>query len=184
MSQWQRQEAMDGFRDGSLKILVATDIARRGLDVLSITHVINYDMPDTTDAYTHRIGRAGESIIPVRPNTLVTNEDKEMIQALERIFKKPIETRQLEGFDYTAEATISSESMPSGSKFSRSRSPVSNKRRLEQSSGTRFRNQERRPNSVEKQSKSTLSGPVRNSTGKIRPVGKGKYIGRERISVR
>lgn len=57
LSQNRRQAALDGFRDGSYQILVATDIASRGIDVSSISHVINYDMPDTADAYTHRIGR-------------------------------------------------------------------------------------------------------------------------------
>jgi ATP-dependent RNA helicase RhlE len=98
MPQNRRQEALDGFRDGSLKILVATDIAARGLDVLSISHVINYDMPDTTDAYTHRIGRTGRVNNTGEAFTFVTGEDQEMIKALERIFKKPIETRQLPGF--------------------------------------------------------------------------------------
>ena len=87
-----------------LKILVATDIAARGLDVLSISHVINYDMPDTTDAYTHRIGRTGRVNNTGEAFTLVTGEDKDMIKDLERIFKKPIETRKLPGFDYAAEA--------------------------------------------------------------------------------
>ena len=59
MSQPQRQAAFDGFRSGSFKIMVATDIAARGIDVLSISHVINYDMPDGTDSYIHRIGRTG-----------------------------------------------------------------------------------------------------------------------------
>lgn len=105
MDQWRRQAAIDGFRDGSLKILVATDIAARGLDILSISHVINYDMPDTTDAYTHRIGRTGRVNNTGEAFTLVTGEDQPMIKALERIFKKPIETRQLPGFDYSAKAS-------------------------------------------------------------------------------
>ena len=128
MSQWQRQEAMDGFRSGSLKILVATDIAARGLDILSITHVINYDMPDTTDAYTHRIGRTGRVNNTGEAYTLVTNEDKEMIRALERIFKKPIETRQLEGFDYTAEANIPVDALPSRLQYGRARTGATNNR--------------------------------------------------------
>jgi ATP-dependent RNA helicase RhlE len=101
MPQNRRQEALDRFRDGSLKILVATDIAARGLDVLSISHVINYDMPDTTDAYTHRIGRTGRVNNTGEAFTFVTGEDQEMIKALERIFKKPIETRQVPGFTAT-----------------------------------------------------------------------------------
>jgi ATP-dependent RNA helicase RhlE len=102
MTQNKRQEALDGFRDGSLKILVATDIAARGLDVLSISHVINYDMPDTTDAYTHRIGRTGRVNNTGEAFTLVTGEDKAMIKELELIFKKPLETRKVPGFNYTA----------------------------------------------------------------------------------
>ncbi len=104
MPQYKRQAALDGFRDGSLKILVATDIAARGLDILSISHVINYDMPDTADAYTHRIGRTGRINNTGEAFTLVTGEDKPMIKELERIFKKPLETRKLPGFDYSAEA--------------------------------------------------------------------------------
>ncbi|MDD5700676.1 MAG: DEAD/DEAH box helicase [Dehalococcoidales bacterium] len=104
MPQNKRQAALDGFRDGSLKILVATDIAARGLDVLSISHVINYDMPDTADAYTHRIGRTGRINNTGEAFTLVTGEDQAMIKELERIFKKPLETRKLPGFDYSAQA--------------------------------------------------------------------------------
>ena len=59
MSQNQRQNALDGFRDGKFDVLVATDVAARGIDVTDITHVINFDIPDTVDAYTHRIGRTG-----------------------------------------------------------------------------------------------------------------------------
>jgi len=102
MTQNKRQEALDGFRDGSLKILVATDIAARGLDVLSISHVINYDMPDTADAYTHRIGRTGRVNNTGEAFTLVTGEDKDMIKELELIFKKPLETRKVPGFNYMA----------------------------------------------------------------------------------
>jgi ATP-dependent RNA helicase RhlE len=109
MTQYKRQEALDGFRDGSLKILVATDIAARGLDILSISHVINFDMPDTTDAYIHRIGRTGRVNNTGEAFTLVTAEDKQMIKALERIFNKPIEQRKLPGFNYTAEAPAQSE---------------------------------------------------------------------------
>jgi len=106
MSQYQRQETLDAFRDGSLKILVATDIAARGLDILSISHVINYDMPDTTDAYTHRIGRTGRVKNTGEAFTLVTGEDKEMVKALERILKKSLELRKLPDFDYTTEVEV------------------------------------------------------------------------------
>ncbi|MBN1189110.1 MAG: DEAD/DEAH box helicase [Dehalococcoidales bacterium] len=106
MAQYRRQEALDGFRDGSLKILVATDIASRGLDILSISHVINFDMPDTTDAYTHRIGRTGRVNRTGEAFTLVTSEDNQMVKALERIFKKPLEQRNLADFDYEAGSPV------------------------------------------------------------------------------
>jgi len=112
MTQYKRQEALDGFRDGSLKILVATDIAARGLDVLSISHVINYDMPDTSEAYTHRIGRTGRVNNTGEAFTLVTGEDKDMIDELERIFKKPLETRKIPGFNYNAEVSENGERHP------------------------------------------------------------------------
>jgi ATP-dependent RNA helicase RhlE len=71
-SQGQRQSALKGFKDGRHQIMVATDIAARGLDVESISHVINYDMPDTADAYIHRIGRTGRAQRTGDAYTLVT----------------------------------------------------------------------------------------------------------------
>ena len=102
MSQYQRQAALDGFRAGSFKILVATDIAARGIDVLDISHVVNYDMPDSTDAYTNRIGRTGRVGKTGDAFTLVTSEDAAMVRALEHLLNAPLEHRTLQGFDYTA----------------------------------------------------------------------------------
>ncbi len=101
MPQYRRQAVLDGFRNGSVKILVATDIAARGIDVLDISHVINYDMPDSTDAYTHRIGRTGRIGKTGEAFTFVTGKDQATVQALERLIKKPIERRTLPDFDYT-----------------------------------------------------------------------------------
>ncbi len=76
LSQNKRQEALNGFRDGSYQILVATDIAARGIDVSRISHVINFDMPDTTDAYTHRIGRTGRAAKTGDAFTFITPADQ------------------------------------------------------------------------------------------------------------
>ncbi len=100
LPQRRREAALDGFRDGSVKILVATDIAARGIDVLSISHVINYDMPDSTDAYTHRIGRTGRVEKTGDAFTFVTSEDEAMVRALERVLHATLERRKLDGFDY------------------------------------------------------------------------------------
>ncbi len=100
LSQTRRQAALDGFRDGTYQILVATDIAARGIDVTRISHVINYDMPDTTNAYTHRIGRTGRAAKTGDAFTLITGEDAEMVRAIERVLGATVERRTLQGFDY------------------------------------------------------------------------------------
>jgi ATP-dependent RNA helicase RhlE len=101
LSQNKRQAALDGFRDGSYQILVATDIAARGIDVSSISHVINYDMPDTADAYTHRIGRTGRAAKTGDAFTFITREDEDMVRSIERVLGEKIERRTLKGFDYS-----------------------------------------------------------------------------------
>ena len=104
MSQDRRQAALDGFRDGSFKILVATDIAARGIDVLHISHVINYDMPQSTNAYTHRIGRTGRVDKTGDAFTFVTSQDTAMVRDLEYVLEAILERRTLQGFDYTTSA--------------------------------------------------------------------------------
>ncbi len=101
-SQSQRQAALNGFKGGAYQIMVATDIAARGLDVESISHVINYDMPDTADAYIHRIGRTGRAQRTGDAFTLLTSEDDGMVRALEKIMGQRIPRQTLAGFDYAA----------------------------------------------------------------------------------
>ncbi|OGR06826.1 MAG: RNA helicase [Deltaproteobacteria bacterium RIFOXYD12_FULL_50_9] len=100
LSQNRRQAALNGFRDGTFPILVATDIAARGIDVSMISHVINYDVPDTPDAYIHRIGRTGRAARNGDAFTLVTDDDLDMVRAIERILGGRLERRIVEGFDY------------------------------------------------------------------------------------
>jgi ATP-dependent RNA helicase RhlE len=99
LSQRQRQAAIDGFRAGTFQILVATDIAARGIDVALISHVINYDMPDTPEAYTHRIGRAGRAARTGAAFTLVTRDDAAMVGTIERGLGVELERRMLPGHD-------------------------------------------------------------------------------------
>jgi ATP-dependent RNA helicase RhlE len=100
LSQSRRQEALNGFRNGSYRILVATDIAARGIDVSSISHVINYDMPDTADSYTHRIGRTGRAAKTGDAFTFIVREDEDMVRSIERVLGEKVERRTVEGFDY------------------------------------------------------------------------------------
>jgi len=108
LSQARRQEALSGFKNGKYRVLVATDIAARGIDVSRVSHVINYDIPDTAEAYVHRIGRTGRASRKGEAFTLVTGEDKSMIRAIEKVIKAPIERRTIEGFDYDSPAPASS----------------------------------------------------------------------------
>ena len=103
-SQGQRQSALSGFRSGHYQVMVATDIAARGLDVENISHVINFDMPATADDYIHRIGRTGRAERTGDAFTLATPDDKDMIRALEKIMGKPLPRQTLDGFDYSAPA--------------------------------------------------------------------------------
>ena len=103
-TQGQRERALHGFKTGHFPIMIATDIAARGLDIDSITHVINYDMPDTADAYIHRIGRTGRAQRTGDAFTLVTDEDRDMIRQLERIMGQPLKRETLPDFDYSTPA--------------------------------------------------------------------------------
>lgn len=100
LSQSRRQAALDGFRNGTFQILVATDIAARGIDVTRISHVINYDVPSTPEVYIHRIGRTGRATRSGEAFTFITRDDKDMVSAINRIIGSEIEQRTLSAFDY------------------------------------------------------------------------------------
>lgn len=104
LSQNRRKAALDAFRNGSIQVLVATDIAARGIDVSTISHVINYDMPDTADAYTHRIGRTGRAAKTGDAFTFTTGEDEDMVRSIERVLGNKIVRRTLKDFDYSKPA--------------------------------------------------------------------------------
>jgi ATP-dependent RNA helicase RhlE len=117
LSQNKRQAALEGFRNGKYQILIATDIAARGIDITRISHVINYDMPDTVDAYTHRIGRTGRAAKTGDAFTFATPEDRALVGTIEHVLGEKIERRTLEDFDYTTPA-------PAGSGASRPHYPA------------------------------------------------------------
>ena len=88
LSQQKRQQALHGFKSGTYNIMVATDIAARGIDVSGISHVINFDMPATAETYTHRTGRTGRASCSGEAFTFATSDDHKMIRALERSLGK------------------------------------------------------------------------------------------------
>ena len=100
MSQNARQQAMDGFRAGKFDIMVATDIAAHGIDVPEVSHVINFDFPNTADTYLHRIGRTGRAEQTGEAFTFAGADDANMVREVERELDVKIERKRLEGFDY------------------------------------------------------------------------------------
>ena len=120
LSQNRRQEALNGFRDGKFQILVATDVAARGIDVASISHVINFDMPDTLDAYTHRIGRTGRAAKTGDAFTFVTDDDHAMVRTIENALGTKLARHYVPDFDYNAPAPPRDPSNNLGTRPSRS----------------------------------------------------------------
>src|SRR5919107_4618382 len=97
-TQPQREAALRGFKDGQTRVLVATDIAARGIDVDSISHVINYDVPTAPEDYVHRIGRTGRAGNRGRAITLVTPVEESSMKAIERLTGQPVERVHVPGF--------------------------------------------------------------------------------------
>jgi len=111
LSQNRRKAALDGFRNGTFQILVATDIAARGIDVSQISHVINFDIPNTAEAYIHRIGRTGRAARSGDAFTLVTSEDTVMVRTIEKALHFQLERQTIKSFNYNVPAPQKEHSM-------------------------------------------------------------------------
>jgi ATP-dependent RNA helicase RhlE len=98
-SQNARIRALEDFKEGKVKVLVATDIAARGLDIEDLPHVVNYDLPHVPEDYVHRIGRTGRAGATGEALSLVGAEDRPLLQAIERLINKKVEVRNAEGFE-------------------------------------------------------------------------------------
>jgi len=103
-SQSQRVAALDAFKRGHMRVLVATDIAARGIDVEGISHVVNYDVPMQAEDYVHRIGRTGRAQAIGEAYTLVTPADERMVNRIEFVLKQKLERRKVDGIDYRTPA--------------------------------------------------------------------------------
>jgi ATP-dependent RNA helicase RhlE len=99
-TQREREQALRGFREGRFEVLVATDIASRGLDIADVSHVINYDVPQHPEDYIHRIGRTGRAEATGDAFTLMVAEDSNHVAAIERFISQKISRVKLESFDY------------------------------------------------------------------------------------
>ncbi|HEY4658793.1 MAG TPA: helicase-related protein, partial [Gemmatimonadaceae bacterium] len=99
-TQGQRTKALTDFRKGKLRVLVATDIAQRGLDVTGISHVVNYDVPHQAEDYVHRIGRTGRAAATGDAFTFMCADEIAMVRTIERLLGKPIPRISVAGFDF------------------------------------------------------------------------------------
>jgi len=104
--QSERTKALQGFRDGDFDIIIATDLAARGLDVTTVTHVINYRVPENAEDYVHRIGRTGRAEQEGDAFTILSGDELEYAKAVEVFIDKKIERRKLDGFDYIYTALL------------------------------------------------------------------------------
>ena len=99
-TQAQRVRALEGFKRGEIRVLVATDIAQRGLDISGITHVINYDVPQQPEDYVHRIGRTGRAARDGDAYTFMAPDEITMVRTIERLIGQPIPRISVPGFDF------------------------------------------------------------------------------------
>src|SRR6201981_2949905 len=113
-TQRERIEALEGFKSGKYEVMVATDIASRGLDIAGVSHVINYDVPEHPEDYVHRIGRTGRAQNGGDAFTLVSGHEVQALQAIEHFIGRKIARLKLENFAYLYTALFEPE--PSGAK--------------------------------------------------------------------
>jgi ATP-dependent RNA helicase RhlE len=118
-TQAQRQRALAGFKQGQYKVMVATDIAARGIDVEGISHVVNFDTPTFAEDYIHRIGRTGRASATGDAITFVSNQELKYLKSIERYTDKRFELKRYPGFDYTKKTPVSGKQTEE--KFSRDR---------------------------------------------------------------
>jgi ATP-dependent RNA helicase RhlE len=106
ISQVDRMKALAGFKSGQYEILVATDVAARGIDISGVSHVINYRVPENAEDYVHRIGRTGRAEAEGDAFTILTADELDYAKSVEVFINQPIPRRKLENFPYTYTALL------------------------------------------------------------------------------
>lgn len=129
ISQKDREKALQGFRDGEFDIIVATDVAARGLDVSGVTHVINYMVPEHSEDYVHRIGRTGRAKQEGEAYTLFAADEIPYVQSVEHLIGQKIERRKLDNFDYKYTTVLDNEDRAKQILFGRGGKSKSKRRR-------------------------------------------------------
>ncbi|MDB5272117.1 MAG: helicase [Chitinophagaceae bacterium] len=107
--QQDRLFVMEQFRSGEVKILIATDISARGIDIANVDYVVNYDLPDVSENYVHRVGRTGRGMQKGQAISFCSTEEKEMLEEIESFLEQPIKTLDIHKGDYAQTIDISNE---------------------------------------------------------------------------
>jgi ATP-dependent RNA helicase RhlE len=158
-SQGQRQAALDGFKTGRARVLVATDIAARGIDVSGVSHVINFELPDVPESYVHRIGRTARAGKEGQAISLVENAERHLLKAIERLTRQEIPMD-----DKRSEAERHKVGPAPGARQQRGGRPQQGKPAGQRPQGQRPGGEGRRPEG---------SGPARHAQG-ARPAADGR----------
>ena len=157
-SQNARIRALEDFKAGTVKVLVATDIAARGLDIVELPHVVNFDLPHVPEDYVHRIGRTGRAGSTGEALSLVSAEDRPLLGAIERLINKKIEVRPAEGFEGRGAPRADERPEPRGRGEHR-----------QQSQEKRQQPQEKRPQPQEKRGQQQPRGEARQERSRQEP---------------
>ena len=113
-TQTEREDALAGFKSGKYEVMVATDIAARGLDIAGVSHVINYDVPQHPEDYVHRIGRTGRALQVGDAFTIFTAEEMDHVRSIERFIGSKIPRQKLDGFNYLYTTLFNEDQIPAG----------------------------------------------------------------------
>ena len=116
--QKDRQEALAGFKDGKFDVIIATDLAARGIDISNVSHVINYQVPENAEDYVHRIGRTGRANREGDAFTLLSADELDHATSVEKFIGQKIEKRKIEGFNYNY-TTLLDEDAPTPEKLAK-----------------------------------------------------------------
>ena len=142
-SQGARTKALAGFKEGKIRVLVATDIAARGLDIPLLPHVINFELPNIPEDYVHRIGRTGRAGASGEAISLVAADEMDYLRAIEKLIEQRIPTQIMEGFEPQDKATGVKPASKQGNQRNQRNQQRSNSG---QSRGANNKNRGRRPN--------------------------------------
>lgn len=186
-SQAQRTAALAGFKDGTLRVLVATDIVARGIDISELGHVVNFDVPEAPEDYIHRIGRTGRAEATGEAFTFVAPDERGDLAAIERAIGRPLPRVTVPDFDYNARPAAPLE-VPMAQRIAeirarkaaeRARAEQKRQRRTQQGAGhaAQGHGQPHGHGSSHGQGRSPAHGQPRHRSGG-RPGGGGRFRGR------